>query len=89
MKKVLALVGAIAAGFVAGILTAPKSGKETREDLKKKAEEFKSEAEKRASQAKDAARDSAESIKSGAKKVGDTAAETARAVKGDVEKNFK
>ena len=40
-----ALVGA-AAGFVTGILTAPKSGKETRADLKQKAEEVKSKAEK-------------------------------------------
>jgi len=30
MKKVLAIIGAAAAGFAAGILTAPKSGKETR-----------------------------------------------------------
>ena len=36
MKKLLTVVGAAAAGFVAGILTAPKSGKETRKDLKKK-----------------------------------------------------
>lgn len=35
-----ALVGA-AAGLVAGFLTAPKSGKETREDLKRKANEIK------------------------------------------------
>ena len=37
MKKVLAIIGAVAAGFTAGILTAPKSGKETRKDLKDKA----------------------------------------------------
>ena len=37
MKKVLAIIGAVAAGFTAGILTAPKSGKETRKDLKAKA----------------------------------------------------
>ena len=36
-----ALLGA-AAGVVAGFLTAPKSGKETRADLKAKAEELKS-----------------------------------------------
>ena len=35
-----ALIGA-AAGLVAGILTAPKSGKETRADLKAKADELK------------------------------------------------
>jgi gas vesicle protein len=41
MKKVLAIIGAIAAGFTAGILTAPKSGKETRKDLKDKAVKLK------------------------------------------------
>ena len=40
-------VGALvagAAGYVAGILTAPKSGKETRQDIKDKAEDVKDEA---------------------------------------------
>lgn len=35
------------AGYVAGILTAPKSGKETRKDIQKKAAQAKSEAEKK------------------------------------------
>ena len=34
-------------GYVAGILTAPKSGKETREDIKEKVVETRAEAEKR------------------------------------------
>jgi gas vesicle protein len=46
-----ALVGA-AAGLIAGILTAPKSGKETRGDIKAKAAELKTEAAKRAEEAK-------------------------------------
>lgn len=37
---------AAAAGYVAGILTAPKSGKETRDDIKNKALQTYSEAEK-------------------------------------------
>lgn len=100
MKKVLTAIGLAAAGFVAGILTAPKSGKETRADFKKKADEMKKEADKKTkeakkfadeklTQAKAAAKDSVESIKSGAQKVGDAAAETARDVKGNVEKRFK
>jgi gas vesicle protein len=89
MKKILTVLGAAAAGVVAGILMAPKSGKETREDIKKKAVEFKDEAEKRAKQAQGAAKDSAESVKSGAKRVGDAAVDTARDVKGNVEKHFK
>ena len=35
------------AGYVAGILTAPKSGKETREDIKHAATKAKTEAEKK------------------------------------------
>lgn len=88
MKKVLAIIGAAAAGVVAGILVAPKSGKETREDLRKKAEEMGKTAQKQADQAKLAAKDSAESIKQGAHKVSDAAVETARGVKGNVEKHF-
>lgn len=42
-----ALIGA-AAGIVAGLLTAPKSGKETRMNLNAKAKEIKSEAENKA-----------------------------------------
>ena len=45
-------------------------------------------AQKRADQAKLAAKDSAESIKEGAHKVSDAAVETARGVKGNVEKHF-
>ncbi len=89
MKKLLTVLGAAVAGFAAGILTAPKSGKETIEDIKRKAGEASKETEKRANQAKLAAQDSADSIKAGAQRVGDTAVETAREVKQKVEKRFK
>jgi len=42
----LGAVFAAAAGYVAGILTAPKSGKETRQDIKEAAEHGMAEAEK-------------------------------------------
>ncbi len=45
-KWALAAVVAGAAGYVAGILTAPKSGKETRKDIKDAAVKAKSEAER-------------------------------------------
>lgn len=45
-KWALGAVLAAAAGYVAGILTAPKSGKETRQDIKAAAEKGMSEAEK-------------------------------------------
>ncbi len=51
-----ALIGA-AIGAAAGILTAPKSGKETREDLKKKADSVKADAEKKAGEAAEGAKD--------------------------------
>ncbi len=89
MKKVLAIIGAAAAGFAAGILTAPKSGKETRKDLKKKAVKLKSDTEKVAGKAAAVAKDSVDSLKVGSRKVGDAVTETAKDVKGNVEKRFK
>jgi gas vesicle protein len=46
-KLALGTVFAAAAGYIAGILTAPKSGKETREDIKDAAHHGVAEAEKR------------------------------------------
>lgn len=89
MKKVLAIIGAAAAGFAAGILTAPKSGKETRKYLKKKAVKLKVDTEKVAGKAAAVAKDSVDSLKVGSRKVGDAVTETAKDVKGNVEKRFK
>jgi gas vesicle protein len=58
-----AVIGA-AAGLIAGVLAAPKSGKETRADIKAKAEELKSGATVKANQAKDTANKAVEDIKS-------------------------
>ena len=57
-----ALFGA-AVGAVAALLTAPKSGKETRADLKKKADEMKSTAEKKASEVRATAEKKANELK--------------------------
>jgi|SRR3981081_1768424 len=47
IKKIMAVVGLAAlAGYVAGLLTAPKSGQETREDIKSVAQNGLNEAEK-------------------------------------------
>ena len=89
MKKVLAIIGAAAAGFAAGILTAPKSGKETRKDLKKKTIKLKADTEKVAGKAAAVAKDSVDSLKVGSRKVGDAVTETAKDIKGNVEKRFK
>lgn len=51
MKKqqiVVSTIVAAAAGLVAGLLTAPKSGKETRADIKKRAEEMRDSASDKA-----------------------------------------
>ena len=68
MKKLLVVVGAAAAGFVAGILMAPKSGKETREDIKAKTAVLKGKADKQVKQARAAVKDGVESAKATAKK---------------------
>lgn len=53
MSKGRFAIGAIigtAAGLIAGLLTAPKSGKETRADIKQKATDLKEDAGQRAEQ---------------------------------------
>jgi len=68
------LIGA-AAGFVAGVLTAPKSGKETRDELKKKAEAKKSEAIAKGKEVRHKAGDVAEDVITNAEKVTSKAAD--------------
>lgn len=45
LKNALLVGGGVAAGVITGILTAPKSGKETREDIRLKMEELQSKIE--------------------------------------------
>jgi gas vesicle protein len=66
MAKMRFAVGAVigaAAGIVAGVLTAPKSGRETRADIKAKAEDLKTNAAKHTEQAKAKATKVADDIK--------------------------
>jgi gas vesicle protein len=89
-----ALLGA-AAGFVAGILTAPKSGKETREDIKDTAVKAKNTAVEKANVAKKKAGDKAEVFvgKAGkfagnvADKVSDSAKDFTKDTKETINKN--
>lgn len=53
---IAAIVGAVA-GVVAGVLVAPKSGKETRADIKAKADELKAKSESKVGEFKKAADD--------------------------------
>lgn len=57
-----ALIGA-AAGIIAGVLAAPKSGKETRADLRQKADDIKKDAAGRSADMKSKATDAAESAR--------------------------
>ncbi|HEX7484206.1 MAG TPA: YtxH domain-containing protein, partial [Candidatus Saccharimonadales bacterium] len=75
------LVGA-AAGLVAGMLTAPKSGKETRADIKAKAAELKGEAATRANEVKDASTKAVKEVKG---KAEDYKERGERAVEGAIE----
>lgn len=85
MKKLLKIVAVTAAGFAAGILLAPKSGKQTRADIKHKAGELKDQAEAELKTAKRVAKKSAATIKAGAKE----ALEEVEELGDDVKKSAK
>lgn len=69
MSKLVKASILAAAGFVAGILIAPRSGKQTRADIKKKANGLKHQAEDAVREAKTVAKQSARTVKAGAKEV--------------------
>lgn len=79
-----ALVGA-AAGVVAGMLTAPKSGKETRADLKAKARDMRDQADETVEGAKTKANDVAGDVKA---KAEDLRERTEHAIEG-AKKGFR
>lgn len=64
---IAAIVGAVT-GVIAGLLVAPKSGKETRADIKAKADELKGKAEAEVEKAKTSANSAIEDAKSKLKK---------------------
>lgn len=79
MNKFVTFVLAATGGFVAGVLLAPKSGKETREELKRKATDYKGKAHEGFDEAKKGARlvktevaEGAEVVKEIALDVGDS-----------------
>ena len=81
MNRLVKVLFATIAGFAAGVLVAPKSGRETRADLKHKAEDAKDEVELKAKQAKAAATAAAGSVKTGAKSVEREARDMAKSAK--------
>lgn len=75
LKKLAVVTGIAAAiGYLAGILTAPQSGKETREDIKKTAQKGLTEAEKRLKGTLTELSDLIEQLKRQGEKLGDRAA---------------
>lgn len=81
MKPLLKVATLAAAAFAAGILLAPKSGKETRKDIKDKALETKKYAAKKAHLAKDIGSEGLATVKTSAKHAGDEANEFAKSTK--------
>lgn len=86
MSKSLTVVVAATVGFVAGILLAPKSGKETRREIKEKAADAKKIADIKADQVKATVKDSVKAIKSGSKEVSTQAQAFASSAKSSAER---
>ena len=96
MGKLATVILGTLGGFVAGILLAPKSGKETREDLKRKAETMKEkssesfdhisqEAKAGGRKLKDLADDSFENLKANAKEAREEVSRRSDAVKAEAD----
>ena len=83
-KKIVTGIIAAAAGFAAGILLAPKSGKETRADIKQRAGEAKEFAVKQAGVVKDKASAGFAAAKKGAGTVAEDAKKAGRDVRDAV-----
>lgn len=79
-----ALIG-VAAGFITGILTAPKSGKETRQDIKEASAKAKDVAVEKAAEVKEATLRKAGEVRGKAEEVYGDVAEKAGEVKTRVE----
>lgn len=86
MSKLMKLVVASVAGFAAGVLLAPKSGKETRAELAKQAKKAKKQAAKKAELLKDVADDSKDTIIHSADAAGKEAVEFGRSAKATAER---
>ena len=80
MSKTINAVIAAAAGFAAGILLAPKSGKETREELRAKALETKGVVDEKASKATEVLKEGAAKAESEARGMADSVRKSAGTV---------
>lgn len=80
-KAFLKVIAVAAAGFAAGILLAPKSGEETRNDIKNKARDAKKYAETKVDLAKEIGTEGLDTVKVSAKHAGDEAIDFAKSTK--------
>lgn len=81
MSRMINVLTAAIGGFIAGILLAPKSGKETREDLMNKAREAKDVATEQVDRVKDGVKEGYESMRSNAQDAAKEAKEFGQSVK--------
>lgn len=63
VKKVGVVASAVGAGVLAGLMLAPKSGKETRKDIKNKLDETKDNIETKVDEMKDDFKDKTDNVK--------------------------
>jgi len=63
VKKVGVVASAVGAGVLAGLMLAPKSGKETRKDIKNKLDETKDNIETKVDEIKDDLKEKGENVK--------------------------
>lgn len=73
MKKLLGVVAAAAAGYVAGVLFAPKSGEDTRKELQVKKDELEQKAAVKKDQAKEVLDESTQKAKKAAAQISEEA----------------
>lgn len=81
MAKGLNTIVVAVAGFVAGILLAPKSGTETRKDLMNKADDAKRIAGEKSEKLRGAMKDGTDTLRSSAKDAGEEMSQFARSAK--------
>lgn len=87
MTKLTNMVLIGAGSFIAGMLLAPKSGKETRRDLMDKANEYKDKANDGIEQMKKSANSAKDDLAEGVESMKDTAKDAVKSVKRTIRQN--
>ena len=86
MSKTTNVLFAAIGGFVAGILLAPKSGQETRDEIKQKSRDAKEAARIKAAEARAAAKEGVSTLRHGADAAGKEVAEFGKSARTTAEK---